>query len=172
MKKICILLFISLITFFNINEVKAYEYYELPYEAQTTFENFIYYLNNGNKQIYNIIDNNNQDLTYNIDKYLNGININYELKNISTLNENHYKIETKISAKGTNWNVSGFTTYYEVKKIDNEYKIVDTNLFDVVGSDNVMNFILRIFAIIGGIMLSVGLVITIIVVIVIKKNRK
>ena len=70
------------------------------------------------------------------------------------------------------WNVHGFSTYYEVKLIDNQYKIIDTNLFDVVGVDNVFKFVLKVFAIIIGLFLSIGAIVATIITIVIIKNRK
>ena len=155
----------------KINNVYAYSYYDLPYEVKSTFENFFEYLNNSNEDIYNIIDSSNSELMDNISEYLHGIDIIYEVENINVINSNHYKIDTKISANGIGWNVTGFSTYYEIKLINDGYKIVNTNLFDVIGTENILYFILKKLAIVGGIISGIGLIVLLIILMVIKNKK-
>lgn len=146
----------------------------IPQGVNVALENFMECLNEGDEKIYEYIDSSNTKLYSDIQKYLKSMEIKYQIKNIDVENDTYY-IETKIAASGIGWNVNGFSTNYEIKEIDNEYKIIQTDLFDVVGTENVFKFILKIFAIVGGVIFGIiAIVVTIVIVIVVKtkKNKK
>lgn len=64
------------------------------------------------------------------------------------------------------------TSYFDIKLIDSEYKIIDTNLFEFVGIENVFGFVMKIIALILGIFLFVILVVVIVILYIVKKNKK
>lgn len=172
MKKLSkVLLVLVFITILGIQIVNASATL-VPSSVTTSLENFMECLNDGDEDIYNYIDTSNSELYNNIQKYLKSMEIRYQLEGITVENDTYY-IETKIAASGIGWNVSGFTTNYEIKEIDNEYKIVNTDLFDTVGTENVFKFVLKIFGIIGGVILGIiAIVVTIVIIIVIKNKKK
>ena len=139
-------------------------------QAKETIINFFRSINGHDKSVYNYLDEDNTELSNNIKEYLNTIKIKYEIKNITEENDG-YKIDIKMEASGKNWKVSGITVNCELKKIGNEYKIVNTNLFDYVGTENVTKFALNIannvFSTVGVIFLSIAVIIIIIVIIVV-----
>lgn len=172
MKKKFGLLLVSIISFFVVVTVNAYEYNELPVKVQNTFEGFVFYLNKGSDNVYDYIDSSNTKLRNNVEEYLGNISLNNEVLDVTSISENHYKIEARIDASGGTWNVSGFKVYYEIKLIDGEYRLVDTNLFEFVGSENVIEFVGKIFIIIGSIISVIFLIVLIIAIILIVKSRK
>ena len=172
MKKKFGLLLVSIISFFVVITVNAYEYNELPVKVQNTFEGFVFYLNKGSDNVYDYIDSSNTKLRNNVEEYLGNINLNNEVLDATTISDNYYKIEARIDANGGTWNVSGFKVYYEIKFVDGEYKLVETNLFEFVGSENVIEFVGKIFIIIGVIVTVVFLIVLIIAIVLIVKSRK
>ena len=52
---------------------------DIPYEVEEVLEEFISDLNDGDEDIYKIIDENNTEITSNVHEYLNGINIMYQV---------------------------------------------------------------------------------------------
>ena len=172
MKKTLSLLFVSIISFFVVITVKAYEYNELPVKVQNTFEGFVFNLNNGSDYVYDYIDSSNTKLRNNVKGYLGDINLNNEVLDATTISDNYYKVEARIDASGGTWNVSGFKVYYEIKLVDGEYKLVDTNLFEFIGSENVIEFVGKTFIIIGVIVTVVFLVVLIVAIVLIVKSRK
>ena len=162
MKKKFGLLLVSIISFFVVVTVKV----------QNTFEGFVFYLNKGSDNVYDYIDSSNTKLRNNVEEYLGNISLNNEVLDVTSISENHYKIEARIDASGGTWNVSGFKVYYEIKLIDGEYRLVDTNLFEFVGSENVIEFVGKIFIIIGSIISVIFLIVLIIAIILIVKSRK
>ena len=172
MKKKFGLLLVSIISFFVVVTVNAYEYNERPVKVQNTFEGFVFYLNKGSDNVYDYIDSSNTKLLNNVEEYLGNISLNNEVLDVTSISENHYKIEARIDASGGTWTVSGFKVYYEIKLIDGEYRLVDTNLFEFVGSENVIEFVGKIFIIIGSIISVIFLIVLIIAIILIVKSRK
>ena len=172
MKRTLSLLLVFIISFFIVITVNAYQYNELPVKVQDTFERFVFYLNEGTDNVYDYIDFSNDELRNNVKAYLGDINLNNEVLDVRCISENHYKIEARIDANGDTWNVSGFKVYYEIKFVDSEYKIVETNLFEFVGSENVIEFVGKIFIIIGCIVSVIFLIVLIVVIILIVKSRK
>ena len=172
MKRTLSLLLVFIISFFIVITVNAYQYNELPVKVQDTFERFVFYLNEGTDNVYDYIDFSNDELRNNVKAYLGDINLNNEVLDVTCISENHYKIEARIDASGGTWNVSGFKVYYEIKFVDREYKIVETNLFEFVGSENVIEFVGKIFIIIGCIISVIFLIVLIVVIILIVKSRK
>lgn len=172
MKKTLGLLLVSIVSFFVVITVNAYEYNELPVKVQNTFEGFVFYLNKGSDNVYDYIDSSNTKLRNNVEEYLGNISLNNEVLDVTSISENHYKIEARIDANGGTWNVSGFKVYYEIKFVDGEYKLVETNLFEFVGSENVIEFVGKIFIIIGCVVSGIFLIVLIVAIILIIKSRK
>lgn len=171
MKRTLSLLLVSIISFFTVVTVNAYEYNELPIEVQNTFEGFIYSFNEGSDDVYDYVDSSNIELRNNVKGYLSDINLKNEILDVTTISDNHYKIEARIDASGGTWNVSGFKVYYEIKFVDGEYRVVDTNLFEFIGSENVIEFVGKIFIIIGLVVSFVFLVVLIVTIVLIVKSR-
>ena len=176
-KKINILIIILLLIIIISPYVVNANSNNIEPEVKTTLQEFMKCLNNSDSNIYNYIDNSNLELCNNIEEYLNSVQIQYQITN--TLKENDiYTIKTKIEASGIGWNVSGFTVQFNLKSINGKYKIVDTSLFDVIGSDNVMKFTMSIirtvFTIIGVVFLVIGIIIATVIIIIVKnkKNKK
>lgn len=169
-KGICFLLLVLIVSILNIHPVYGQE--SLYLSADDALKKFVMCLNNGDDQVFDYIDKSNIELNRNVDNYLHGINLLYEIRDIKKNTDDSYTIKTVISARGAGWNVSGFTVDFRIDKINSQYKITDTTLFEVVGSENVLKFITKIFVAIGSILLIVGIVTVIIVVIVIKNKKK
>ena len=168
-KKVVILIIMFIIL--NIQVVKAYETDIKNEEVKSSYNNFMMYLNEGNEEVFSYIDPENAELYNNLDRYLNAMAIKGEITKVSEEND-IYLIKTKIMAEGPGWNVSGMTVEYKFKKIDDMYRITETNLFDVIGMENVGGFILKGFLIAGGVILIILSIIGTIVYVVIKKNTK
>ena len=177
MKKIFLGIAISFILFIGI-DVFAAKYDSLPVEAKDTFEFFVYYFNNGNEAIYNIIDQENSELSINIKEYLGNTNLDYNVIDVKIISDNHYRINTRISASGvdgfTNWQISGHKCFFDVKFINDSYKVTDTDLFSKIGAENVGETIFKVFLIFGALFLGFWLVIGIIAIwyFISKKKKK
>ena len=164
--KIITLLFLIIFSCFI---VKAEEY--LPYEARESLTAFINNMNTGNTDVFNYIDTNNAELYGNVQKYLNGSYLVYEVNNSEKISDDEYTVTGRISASGAGWNVTGFKVDFKLKKVDDKFIITDTTLFNVIGSENVLKFILKIFAILGAIFVGFVIIVVVIVLIVLKKQK-
>ena len=100
------------------------------------------------------------------------IDINYKINNMTQEND-ITTINTSITGKGTskssNWNIKNVDVYFKVKKVNNQYKIIDTDLFENIGSKNVFSHALKNILKIGFICIGIGLLFVVIVII---KNRR
>ena len=167
-KKIKFISILFLIVF-SCFVVKAEEY--LPNEARESLTAFINNMNTGNPEVFNYIDTNNTELYGNVQKYLNGSYLIYEVNNIDKLREDEYTVKGRISASGAGWNVTGFQVDFKLKKIDDKFIITDTTLFNVIGTENVLKFSLKIFAILGAVFAGFVIIVVVIVLIVLKKQK-
>lgn len=171
---ICLSLFI-----FNLTANATYEYqnsYEYD-KVESAVDNFIYYLDTGNSNIYYIIDDTNITLYQGILDYLyNDIEIEYDVKKIEKIDENTYKVKGKINASDENWNVNGFSVYFELKNDYGTYKIVQTDLFNKIGTENiakaVFNLVGIIFLAIILIILFITIITAMIIIIIVVANKK
>lgn len=143
----------------------------LPRDVEETLEEFLENLEDGDTEVYNYFDTTNTELYNNVNEYLDEIEIDYKIKDFKEENGIYY-IDAKITASGQNWNVSGFTTTYELKKYGLNYIIIDTDLFDSIGTENIFNRIIRIILIVFGILFVAFIVIAVIVLIVVKSIIK
>ena len=194
MKKITSILLLITICLLNIQVVNAKEALtEEERKIQDTIEKFTNHLNNKSNKIYDYIDISNEKLHSNISLYViteegeeiveddietdfstmkYNIDIDYKINNM-TQEDNITTINTAITGKGTfkgsNWNINNVEIYFKVKKVDNQYKIIDTNLFENIGSKNVFSHALKDILKIGFICIGVGLLFVIIIII---KNRR
>ena len=167
-----ILLAIFLVTIISIQLAQTVQALDLNSNARISLDNFFECVNDADYDVYNYIDTTNTELYNNIQNYLNSLTINYQIINITEKN-NICTIDTRISASGIGWNVSGLTVTFELKKINNEYKITKTNLFDKIGFDNIFLFTSKIFAIVFGILFLIFAIPPIIVVVcIIVYNKK
>ena len=179
MKKLILFTVFILLLFINI-DVYAVKYNTLSEDVKVTFENFVNYFNTGNEEIYNIINLENDELHSSIQKYLNSANIGYKVIEVEIMDENYYRINTILDAKGHesfyNWEISGHKVYFDISFIDNGYKITDTDLFDNIGYENVSESIdsfFKIFLIIGTVIIGFWLIIVLIIILYcIFKNKK
>ncbi len=135
---------------------------------------FIYSLcdKNGFANVYDYIDTSNTELKKNVEEYLYAIDIDYEIKNTKQLENGNYMISTKIEAEGESWSINGISVDFELKQTDSGYVVVNTNLFDKVGTENVFKFVFKIFAIIGGVIFAFAAIIAIVVIIIVKNVKK
>lgn len=194
MKKITTILLLIILCFTNNQIVNAKEnLIKEEKNLKDTIENFVNYLNKKSNKIYNYVDTSNKKLYSNISSYViaekdeevleddietdfatleYNIDIKYEIKNI-TQEKDISIINTIITGKGTtkgsNWNIKNVDVYFKVKKVDNQYKIIDTNLFENVGSKNVFSHALKGILKLGFICIGIGLLFVIIVII---RNRR
>lgn len=169
MKKIVKIVSIILILISTLNIISFAK--NINFKAKESLDTFIQYLNTDNVDIYTYIDTSNTELYDNVNKFLGEASVIYTIKDVEeTETESH--IEATISASGDNWNVNGFKVEFDFKRINNEFILTNTTLFDVIGTENILKFTMKIFAIIGAIFLIVPLTVVIIVVLVIKTNRK
>ena len=167
-KRSKILLSLLLVLIISMQLAQTVQALDLNSNVKSSLDNFLKCMNDGDNNVYNYIDTSNTELYNNVESYLHSLAINYKITNITEENDT-YTIEAKIAAAGIGWNVSGLTVKFELKEINNQYKITNTSLFDVIGIENVLSFILKIFAIIGGVLL---ILIVIIVIIVIRVRKK
>lgn len=165
-KIIKLLLFILLILPLTTFIVKAES---LDVEAQKAFYSFFENINNGSDDVYNYIDTSNTELYNNVQSYLHSVAIMCQIADVQK-EDSGYIVEARIAAEGLGWNVSGIKAKFELKKIDNEYKITDTDLFNYIGVENVFKFVIKIFAIIGAMFL--GMLAIVIIIILIHKDKK
>ena len=160
---------ILLLIVFSCFVIKAQEY--LPDEARESLTAFINDMNTGNTDIFNYIDTNNAELYGNVQKYLNGSYLVYEVNNSEKISDDEYTVTGRISASGAGWNVTGFKVDFKLKKVDDKFIIVDTTLFDIIGTENVLKFSLKIFAILGAFFAGFVIIVVVIVLIVLKKQK-
>ncbi len=191
MKKITSILLLIILCIISIQTVTAKEsLVEEEGKIRDTIETFTNYLNNKSNKIYDYIDISNKKLQSNISLYVitgeveeddietdfvkmkYNIDINYKINNMTQEND-ITTINTSITGKGTskssNWNIKNVDVYFKVKKVNNQYKIIDTDLFENIGSKNVFSHALKNILKIGFICIGIGLLFVVIVII---KNRR
>ncbi|MBE5821397.1 MAG: hypothetical protein E7311_02270 [Clostridiales bacterium] len=143
-------------------------------EEQTphkSFMNFISHFRNGDIETYDYIDNSNIELANNIDKYIENIDITCSDMDIDKIGNDKYKIECEINAKGERWSTSGFKVEFKLMKQDNKYVIYETNLFEIIGPENIANFAIKLVGIIVLLSIVLPFVFFIVIFITIKKHK-
>lgn len=179
-KIIALIILICLSLFVFNTTANATSEYQNSYDydkVEKVVDNFIYYLDTGNSNIYYIIDDTNTNLYQGILDYLySDIEIEYDVKKIEKIDENTYKVKGKISASDENWNINGFSVYFELEKNYESYKIVQTDLFNKIGAENIAK---TVFNLVGIIFLAIILIIlffiiiaTMIIIIIVVANKK
>ena len=186
-KKLLLLCLIVILTFQIAQAVPAQNEIAIGSntEMEKVFYRFIVCMNRADEDVYNCIDTSNEELYNNKEEYIfPKSNIDYDSESfhiktdIKEITEENgiYNIKTKIRAEGRSltgrWSVSGFTANFQVGQIDGEYKVIDTDLFDVIGPKNVGIFVLKIFALVGGIFLLTILIIVFAVLRATKKKKQ
>lgn len=141
MKKL-FLIFVIFISFCNVS-AKENKY---PSEIKEVLKVFINCLNNGDEDVYNLVDSNNKDLISDIENRIDDIEVTYDIKYIKSKGENYYRIKTIFSASGDHWSTNGFSSWFDIKLIDGTYKIADTNLFNKVGQEYIVTLVIFWFA--------------------------
>jgi len=164
LKKILILFIIFFITsnvYADYNDQKI----------ANSFDQFITCINTNDKCAYDYIDDSNKELYDNITHYLNSLHIDYEIKNIKE-NNNTYKIKANIAASGTNWSIKGINVYFDLKEIDNSYKIINTTLFENINPKKILALIFKILIFIAFIAFAYILTVVIVVIYASKKKKQ
>ena len=146
--------------------VWAEEIDSIPDRAEVTLSEFTHYLNSGDLGIYGVIDPNNLELRGQIAKFLNGVYISYEIGSYERVGSNVYRVNTRLGASGVGWNVSGMSVYFDIGYTNDEYKIINTNLFDYVGADKVFEttegifkYLFRVAGIVVGSFILIGIIV-------------
>ncbi len=161
-------------------KVNAKEIKKVPEEK--ALKDIIKLFNNNDKEFYKRIDPSLKD---SFDEYFGNSKIKITKVNSSErVGANKYKIKVSFDAESnknnSSWSVSGFTCYFTIK-YDSElesYVIVDTDIFNLIGTENVTKFVTRIFAIVfivlGIIFGGIGLIVIIvgIVLIIVNSSKK
>lgn len=168
-KILSVTLQVLLFTIFSVSSVRAMDNY--PSDVINTLGEFINNLDDGKEEVFNYIDSSNSDLNANIQKYLYGLDIKFEIKDVIS-DDNGYKITGILSASGGNWNINGFSADIIIKNINGKYLVTDTTIFNMIGSENIMKMVFK-FLIIGfSIFIGIAVIIAIIVIVIIKKGKK
>ena len=104
-------------------------------------------INEGDMQaISSLISPNDQALQSKIEERIQG-GIEYRLdytpfnENIETLNANQIKVTARFSASGLNWKTSGYSTYFVFEKQNDQWFIVDTDLYSKWGMPETMKIV-------------------------------
>ena len=141
-------------------------------QVKNTVDNFLTYIEQENSSALKYIDQNNNKLYTTVQENLYSISsIDYQITKITQKND-IYHVKVKVSAKGDNWKLNGITVKFDIKEVDNSYKIIDTDLFQKASSEYIIWMVFSIFAFIGIIFFIVIITIVIIVIIVIVKSNK
>ena len=145
--------------------------------AEVTLNDFTHFLNSGDVSIYGVIDPNNLELRGKIAKYLNGVYISYEIGSYEQVGSNVYRVNTRLGASGVGWNISGMSVYFDIGYTNDEYKIINTNLFEYVGADKVFEategifkYLFRVLGIVVGSFILIGIIVAFIFIIRKKKR--
>ncbi len=157
--------------------VWAEEIVSIPDRAEVTLNDFTHFLNSGDASIYGVIDPNNLELRGKIAKYLNGVYISYEIGSYEQVGSNVYRVNTRLGASGVGWNISGVNVYFDIGYNNDEYKIINTNLFEYVGADKVFEategifkYLFRVLGIVVGSFILIGIIVAFIFIIRKKKR--
>lgn len=148
-------------------------------QTQTTpeeaIEEFIVSLTSRSDSIYNQIDNTNTELVNDIKGYTGNLKIDYNIIKVDKQNE-LTNVEIRINASGrqgnSGWEVNGVKVNITLKEENGNYIITDTDIFNKIGTKNVFKFVLKIFAIIGAIFITIAIIIATTVIICIKNDKK
>jgi hypothetical protein len=123
-------------------------------------DNLVQAVNTGNVQkIASLISPDNTALQSEVqDRIRGGIAYQFDYspfdKNARVLGESKIKVTGKFAASGVGWNISGLSTYFVFEKSPNQqWLITETDFHQKLGSDYTLNFIKKIFIIIGPIFL-------------------
>lgn len=122
---------------------------------EDNFNDFIYDLNEGGKEIFNSIDIGNDELEKNIRKYIKKINVATSNTIVKEISKDKYLLKTTINAEGDNWSISGIRVEFTYEKRDKGFVITKTNLFDYIGTENIFKLIKWIFMIVIAIILVI-----------------
>lgn len=163
LKSIVILIVMFMI--FGMQSANAKE--DIPQEVQEVLDGFIQNLDNGDAQIYYYIDTSNTELYNNVQKYLNSMDIEYEIKDVKKNDDNSYTTKIKISAEGAEWKINNVSADVTLKESEFGYVVSETTVFDIVGTENQGKYIMNKAIIIG-----ILLVIIIIVIVIARAIRK
>ena len=173
-RTICFLLILASVALTNITPVYASQ--DLPSDIESNLDSFFYYMEIGDEQVYDYIDSSNEEIYDNVQQYMGDIDISYKIIS-SEENDGIYTVKIEIDASGNDWNVEGFSAQFEFQEQDSSYKIVNTTLFDIIGTKGVTKFVFSIFGIVVGILFLVGMLFVIAIIVVIifivhNKNKK
>ena len=135
------------------------------------FNKFIYNLNIGGKDIFDSIDLDNKNLEANIKEYLKKIDITTTNTKIKKISNDKYKLVTVISAEGDTWEISGIKVEFTYEKGQKGFVITNTNLFDFVGTKNVLKLVKWILIIVFGSITVISIIIITIVIISTRKKK-
>ena len=171
--KIIVISILFLIAFMELSVVNAKS---LDYKMKYTIEDFCKSLERDSSIAYKYIDSSNTDLRDNIAKYKDSIKkIKFTAKDVEE-KDGIITVIGNIDAKGENWNVEGFKVKFNLKNVEDNYVITDTDLFYTISPEHTAKFagsiILLVFIILGVVFLIITTVIIVIVVIVVNKNKK
>ena len=171
-RTICLLLILASIALSNITPVYASQ--DLPLDVELNLDLFFYCLESGDEQVYDYIDTSDDEMRDNLQQYMGAIDADYEIVNFEE-NNGIYTVKIKIDASGNDWNVEGFSANFDFQEQDGTFKIVDTNLFDVIGTKGVTKFVFSIFGLVAVIFVLIGLLFVsaiVIVIILLNRNKK
>ena len=169
--KLRIPLFLLLSILFIIMPIVNATSSTLDSQAEQTLNNFFECINSGSSNVYNYIDKSNTELYNNIENQLHSLSIKYEITDVIKENDK-YTVKFRFSAEGINWNVSGFTANLVLQKEGNNYKIVDTDFFEIIKPENILKFTFKIFLIIGLIGIIAAIILIVVIILVFKKINK
>ena len=149
MKKILLIVLVAL-AFIGFTKVDAKEIKKVNEEK--ALKEIIKLFNEEDEEFYERIDPSLED---NFDEYFGNTKIKItKIKSSERVGANKYKIKVSFDAESnknnSSWSVSGFTCYFTIK-YDSElesYVIVDTDIFNLIGTENVTKFVTRILAIV------------------------
>ncbi len=68
-------------------------------------------------------------------------------ESLEVINKDKVKINSRFSASGPGWDVSGLSTYFVFEKINNQWFITETDFHEKIGSDYVFSLIKKFFTI-------------------------
>ena len=144
--------------------------------SKVTVKEFLSYLSAENYYALIYIDSNNYELYNTVqDKLHSYEEIKYEIKKVKKQGDN-YKVEVKIAAEGINWKVSGITANFDVKEINNSYKITSTDFFEITSPEHIagmaFGIVSVVFIILGVVFGTIIIIVVIVIVVAVNKSKK
>lgn len=151
MKKILTIIMLSFIFVLDINASEQ--------DVSRFINDFQNDFNNGMSNTLNYFED--TEYKEQLKDYLGSSNI--YLSNIKIAQkEDTYYINSTLSAHGegkTNWETNGFTVKFTVQEKENKYVIIDTTLFEQIGSEYIAKSVILTFIIVFSIILIVSIII-------------